>query len=71
MPFFRICLHATYSNKIKGNEGITNFLARSLSRQYNCPFLVEKYVTIEAALVNSILPDALQPTVHPHDSTFM
>jgi hypothetical protein len=28
-------------------------------------------VTIEAALVNSILPDALQPTVHPHDSTFM
>jgi hypothetical protein len=32
MPFVRICLHATYSNKIKGNEGNTNFLASSLSR---------------------------------------
>ena len=27
-----------------------------------------EYVTVEAALVNCIVPDPLQPTMHPHDS---
>jgi hypothetical protein len=39
--------------------------------QHNCPFLAEKYVTIEAALVNCSVPDPLQSTMHPHDSAFM
>ena len=27
-----------------------------------------EYVTVEAALVNCIVPDPLQPTMYPHDS---
>ena len=32
------------------------------------PLLAVKYVTVETALVNCIVPDPLQPTMHPHDS---
>jgi len=30
-----------------------------------------KYVTVEAALVNCIVPEPLQPTMHPHETAFM
>jgi hypothetical protein len=33
--------------------------------------LAVKYVTIEAALVNDIVPDPLQPSMHAHDLSFM
>ena len=33
--------------------------------------MAEKYVKIEPALVNSIVPDALQPTAHAHVSALV
>ena len=38
---------------------------------YISPFFAVKYVTIEAALVNYIVPDPLQPSMHAHDLAFM
>jgi hypothetical protein len=35
------------------------------------PFFAVKYVTIEAALVNYIVPNQLQPSMHAHDFAFM
>ena len=42
-----------------------------LYEEHTSPLLAVKYVTVEAALVNYIVPDPLQATMHPHDSAFM
>ena len=38
---------------------------------YNSPFSSVKYVTIDAVLVNDIVPDPLQSSMHVHDLAFM
>ena len=66
-------LRVTISKQITCNEGVRTPCAPEVHsyEDYISPFFAVKYVTIEAALVNNIVPDPLQPSMHAHDLAFM
>jgi hypothetical protein len=54
--FASVCMRHT-PTRSRSTRAIRISLRTRFHEQHNCPFLAEKYVTIEVALVNSIVPD--------------